>query len=127
MIPMFTRAFTAVNTYSPALFEHVENYAALASVEAQQFADRLRRQFLMLVLAVAAIFASALLAGVAGLMWAMQNQRVELLLFVPIGFAVLGVALFILSRPASPRNAFPHVRAQLREDIRLSKQAFKKS
>ena len=127
MIPTLTRAFTAVNTFTPVLLEHVENYAALASVEAQQFTNSLRRQLLMLALAAAVLFASVLLAGVAGLIWAMQNQRAELLLFVPIGFAVLGVALFLLSRPASPRHAFPHVRAQLREDIRIGKQALKKS
>jgi hypothetical protein len=109
------------------LVEHARAYAALVSAQTGQAVKAWRRQALFGSLGLCLLGVSAVLGGVAVMLWAMlpavPGQATWALLAVPLPPLILALACLVAARRSADGETFTLVREQVLADLAMLRQA----
>ena len=108
--------FTVLISRPELVMDHVAGYAALVQEEASTVGIEVARRVIAWAVVVTALLLFLILAGVAVMLGAIQDEFSWALVLVPgIALAVAGVAFFF-ARQKLPSKAFTELKAQLDAD-----------
>lgn len=115
--------FHVLTTQPELLATHGRAYADLALEEVKAASEAYRRQALLLSVVIVGTGVSAVLAGVAVMLWAMlpgapDPARGVLVVIPLLPLLCAGVCWWVLTH-ANSRPVFDKVRAQLRNDMQM--------
>lgn len=109
------------------LADHAGAYAELAAAEAAVLAQRLRRQALLMAVALAAVAVAVTLAGVAALLWSALPLATMptpwLLLVVPALPLLLALVCAWAAQTPAGTQAFAGLQRQWQADVAMLRQA----
>ena len=109
------------------LAEHAEAYAALVAVEVPRISAAWKRTALLAALAMCGLTVAMLLAGVAGMLWAVlpwaPMRAPWALIAVPALPLVAALACGIAARARGGSEAFSQLQQQVRADVALLREA----
>ncbi len=109
------------------LAQHAGAYAELVNAEVQAFIAAGKRRALMTALALFSVGASAVLAGVAVMLWGVMPQAAMqapwALVAVPVVPALVGLICFLSAKNSSGTAGFDNLRAQVQADMALLTEA----
>ena len=98
------------------VMEHVAGYAALMREEASSVGLQIARRAIAWAVALFSLLVFLILAGVAAMLGALQEQFHWALLVVPAIPLGIAVAAFLQARKRLPEKAFTDLKAQLDAD-----------
>ena len=106
---------------------HAGAYAELVNAEVQAFIESGKRRALLMVTAIFSVGVSAVLAGVALMLWGVlpeaNMQAPWALVAVPVLPALVGLVCFFSARSSSATTGFDNLRAQVQADMALLTEA----
>jgi hypothetical protein len=109
------------------LAQHAGAYAELVNAEVQAFVAFGKRRALLMAMALFSVGTSAVLTGVALMLWGVlpqaNMQAPWALVAVPVVPALLALVCFISARSASSTVGFDNLRAQVQADMALLTEA----
>jgi hypothetical protein len=109
------------------LAQHAGAYAELVNAEVQAFVASGKRRALLMAMALFSVGTSAVLAGVALMLWGVlpqaNMQAPWALVAVPLVPALLALVCFISARSADSTAGFDNLRAQVQADMALLTEA----
>jgi hypothetical protein len=120
---MIARLLSVMSSHPGLIIEQVESYAGLVQSEAKDFSQQVLRRLIATVIFFLATFSCILLAAIALLFWAVNQNQLWLLVLVPFVFGVISVGAY--SKITDPNSSAPFslIRAQMLADARMLKHA----
>jgi hypothetical protein len=108
--------FSLLITKPELVMEHVAGYASLMREEASSVGLEVAKRAVAWGVTLFAALVFLILAGVAAMLAAMQEQFHWALVLVPLVPLAIAVAAFIVARKRLPEKAFGELKAQLDAD-----------
>jgi len=120
---MLRRLLHLIATQPELLAQHAHGYLELVSAETGSACATWRRRTLLYAVALCCLLVAAVLAGVAGMLWAVLPAVPLQALWVLIGAPLIAAAVALVclraARPQGDDQAFDNLRQQIREDLQL--------
>ena len=108
--------FSVLITRPELVMDHVAGYAALVQEEASSVGLEVAKRVIAWGVAVIGLLVFLILAGVAAMLGALQNEFSWALIIVPLIALLVSVAAWTVARKRLPSKAFTELRAQLDAD-----------
>jgi hypothetical protein len=108
--------FTVLVSRPELVVDHVAGYAALVQEEASTVGVEVAKRAVAWAVAVMAAVVFLVLAGVAVMLGAIQDEFHWALVLVPAAALAMSVAAFFVARQRLPSKAFNELKAQLDAD-----------
>jgi hypothetical protein len=108
--------FSVLITKPELVMEHVAGYASLMRDEASSVGKEVARRAIAWGVTLFALLVFLILAGVAAMLAAIQDQFHWAFLLVPLVSLGIAVAGFLVARKPLPEKAFTELKAQLDAD-----------
>jgi len=125
---MIHPVFQLIASNPQLLAEHAAGYGELLSAEVARVASAWQRRLMMLVVGLSCIGVTAVLAGVAVMLWASSDTARAanlswVLIAVPLAPAVLGLWCLVQARRQVGPSAFAVLGEQWQADLSLLREA----
>jgi len=114
---MFHPIYTTALRHPELIADHLANYAALAREEAAQASQVLLRRLIAGVLAVTSALMTLVLAGVAVMLYGVNDRFDWLLVIVPALAALIAIVATVVAARPSPFHSFDELRTQFEADM----------
>ncbi|MBC7605165.1 MAG: phage holin family protein [Ramlibacter sp.] len=108
--------FTVLITRPELVMDHVAGYAALVQEEASSLGVHVAQRVLAWCIAIVALLVFLVLAGVAVMLGAMNDEFSWALVLTPVAALVVGLVAVAFAKRKLPSKGFTELKAQLDAD-----------